>query len=1141
MGREQQPRTIRVRRPPQQRQQALARQRQQPQQHTITLHQQPTYPSTSAPQDYIAIKLDGDVRATGKYSQQTVEHTPTGYIVRHWGLRTKPRAGGYENEPYVKQYKRYDKDGVLLERQEWRIKHNHQKYLKEHDKYRREGNVVYHVYSKHKGHLGKKQVYERLTTPTKSYRITTDSTGTYDAPKQKRKQQLAAGQKYHTTYSNYKKHLQHLRERDKDRLQEYARQQYKLTKEGTHAYLGVPHLRQLTRQEPQRWDYPKLIYSPTKKYGRDYPLWDYRAWTTPAYHQQLSGPLTPAQVTHLTTTKKRHQLPFYQWDPREVYNRDIASRSSHLLPPTLSRDRFLHRTLAQDLTAFSKETRLGGVLTEGGRQFYTHGKNIFRETPLALHHLLASEEQKRQKYLRQLRTATTEHQRDKIYRQLLKEPRLHQKYPYGTQGLALIGVAGGMYAYPSLIGKPFIYGSGALSAYDAWKGTQAYLYGDYSTAARRGSQASMEFIPAAGATLRGVHRFAGLRQPLMRITSDFPKQLRTLTSERLKKAHGQRITGLHAETSPRIYAGVEDRGKILSYGMPGTYYTPAITTIRGRPIYTGGDIFLNPLRNPTSYRHNLLRLLQKRSTLPFYKWQKTRPHWIIGEQKVHARQQTPQTFHDTYQQSIRKGEDTTTFAPKTVAGSTQPELESFTTTRPYGYTEFRVGSDAAGTPIYHRFKNTGNWARDLRKKIKLKAAYLKQSYSHQLKEQNDYSTYISRRGHEKWNILKQQQGRSPYDNSGTDHSNAVQHYIRQQEQQYNLNVDNKVGKAFAELHDIYKENLYNRDINADIAHGITKGKYNYIPSVRTLTKKQKRVLAKTIYADERPPFNIHNVLHRTEPTLLLAKRRLTNQQKLYINADRLARFGKDADPHMLYKIRGQKPQPNTYVKRTSTKPKKHTDYETSYYRRESGYKVPYGRYQTTYKKMYPTHYPTTYPPRYGTHYPYSHVAPYPTPYSHHYPNSYKPPYQPPRYPSTPPYTKTYPSTYTPPGITPQYTTYTGGYPPQPPPPKTTHKLPSPEQQHTAYSLLTKENGEWKPQGHYADIEAAESYGRDYVDTHPTHSFTIEKIKTQQRNIRHYRSTKRNSHKFTKRGRIYLEKPRYRNDHNGEFMFKALRA
>lgn len=267
------------------------------------------------------------------------------------------------------------------------------------------------------------------------------------------------------------------------------------------------------------------------------------------------------------------------------------------------------------------------------------------------------------------------------------------------------------------------------------------------------------------------------------------------------------------------------------------------------------------------------------------------------------RKQLREFYQKVEQEATRRGQPLITLPPKTLRQSPQPELEYFNIfPKKNPFKQIRrvnVGKNPQGVKKILEIR--GNTLKTLAKETIA-------SYKAQLIRKDLDAYVVAELAKAKTrDILKGRARADIIDNSGRNHIKRIKEIGRQLEKKYKTGVKSKIIDAFAIVHDAYKQRLKDVNVAKAIAHGLKKGYYNYIPAVRKLNKLDKAKIARMITLDEKPPVNFGNLNKRLDDTIKYSPYKLSQQEKLIINADRLARFGNKADPDMIFDLSQRSP------------------------------------------------------------------------------------------------------------------------------------------------------------------------------------------------------------------------------------------
>jgi hypothetical protein len=306
---------------------------------------------------------------------------------------------------------------------------------------------------------------------------------------------------------------------------------------------------------------------------------------------------------------------------------------------------------------------------------------------------------------------------------------------------------------------------------------------------------------------------------------------------------------------------------------------------------------------------------------------------LIAEARVNVgkRVKPSQYFPKKLKKAVETGDPQAGLAPRTLLGSVQPEKELWVSANKElikkGFKDIKVGADPQGIPVAKRIARSSveGWlskgnvgiplsvsGKDIKKWFKTKLAGKIESYTLQLKEADMIARDVARKGILKYKLLKQKNWMGEIlDNAGLSHVQKIKLIGRGLAKKYGVPIRKEMLDAFAEVHDIDKEFVLNYATPKAISRGLKKGYYDELLEVKKLSKTQKAELGRMIELDERPPVNIQNLLGRGKEraidTLKHSPFTLTKEEKLIINADRLARFGAKADPAMIYNLAAGQP------------------------------------------------------------------------------------------------------------------------------------------------------------------------------------------------------------------------------------------
>ena len=425
------------------------------------------------------------------------------------------------------------------------------------------------------------------------------------------------------------------------------------------------------------------------------------------------------------------------------------------------------------------------------------------------------------------------------------------------------------------------------------------LVTDYAVAKNLGS---------IGKTIpKNFNKLTGKYVPNVLITSNFPRMIRSQQLKYLKN-QAKDIKVISSATG-------KGAGKNLYIGEPkyakanvGKGYF-AVPKFFKEKAYKVGDFALNPYRNPSYWKVNVLKYLNKikkfdkpknigkgiwkSKILPLKDWTFKNKDITLQTEKINLNKYN----------KIKSNKIQSVIPPKSLLKKylNQPEKEIFNKIEPENfnknYIKQYIGRNRDGIKVYKNILKPKNFKQKILNKWNTKL----ENYKNTFNEKKLIAQDIANTGRYKWELLKQNKlPEYVIDNSGAFHINTIKKIGR------NLKTKNKnLLDAFADVHDIYKQPIYNINIAKNIKYGIKKGYYDYIPSVKKLTNKQKNKLAKLVEIDEKPPLNLNNIIYRTNDTFKYLFKKLSNEDKKIINSDRLARFGKNADPNMIFKIKNK--------------------------------------------------------------------------------------------------------------------------------------------------------------------------------------------------------------------------------------------
>lgn len=504
--------------------------------------------------------------------------------------------------------------------------------------------------------------------------------------------------------------------------------------------------------------------------------------------------------------------------------------------------------------------------------------------------------------------------------------RLAIQYPilgYGFYRVASFG--------SSLFGKTFNYGVAVgltgYSVYEAPEGKRSQVLIEQGTA-------NLFFAGVFGDLRRGVARASGSYRPDVVTVGGFPRMPRQVTFGRLRGLEGESLPVITGKGAGReFYVGEPKYAG--TKGSEGFFGNPVSTEAGGLRVFRYGEFAVNPYRNPTYYRNQLRNLVLGRERLPVRQWTLRSPELTISNYRVRVGR-TSGSLKEFYAGKLAEaevvGRPVVTVAPKTLRRYGQPEEEVFAlaSRRVIGrQMRVRIGTDAFGTPVTRQvpraFREVDvpvgrvSAARrasgerfttrvevpdvfaDLKTSFRIKAGARLESYRAQFRERDLFAKDVAERGLVKYRLIQKD---SPLanviDNSGKFHVESIKKIGRGLERQYGVKVDKKLLDAFADVHDINKEPVRNFSVARAIDRALQSGYLDEVKTVKGLAPDQRRAVGRMVILDEKPPLNIGNLFKRPIETIKYSPYRLTKQEKLIINADRLARFGSKADPDMLF-------------------------------------------------------------------------------------------------------------------------------------------------------------------------------------------------------------------------------------------------
>jgi hypothetical protein len=683
----------------------------------------------------------------------------------------------------------------------------------------------------------------------------------------------------------------------------------------------------------------------------------------------------------------------------------------------------------------------------------------------------------------------------------------------------------------------------------------------------RTAETAWYFTPTLPALRKGYRKVMGIERPEIIKVDHFPKEAREHTVKRLELMEGEKIPSITGRGTTHESIFINEPKYAGTKGTEGYFSTPGTGAYHGVTTYRGGEVFLAP-RSSTYWKKQVDKNFQagvkvdpikgraefvRPETMPFYKWQLHRPQWVMSEPRVNlpkSKRNIQEFYRRGLDEAVKRNEPVSTIAPKTLRKYGQPEYEAFNVATPEvmsKYMKVKVGYDKFGTPVYKLIPKKGYLERALWEKIKARG----QSYKAQLFEKDVYRKELAEWSKQKaMDIHKGKFSGEIIDNAGKTHVQRIKKLGRKEAKRLGQEVDKKLLDAFAETHDIYKQPTYNYQVDIKIAEGIINGYYDYLPSVKKLTLKQKRQLAKLITLDTKPPINPKNIITRRENTIKYSPYRLSAQEKIIINADRLARFGNKADPKMIFNVKNKNVKgvwarirnrlSRKNVKSAIKESGKVKDSKIKKLREEYEYKQKEYKYDK-YKKKYPKIY--NYKKGYKYDYEYKYDKPYVYGTNYKYEQKYKPKYEPYKYEKGEMYPKPYQYKYE--------TGYPKGYPYQYPPTEITYKYNpnvninwkgtkgkrrfriDSENMVSGYQpeFITK-GGRVKTEDVYVNEESAIREGMKVVDETKYNKFVVKK-KVAKRNELKRGSKYSKKYKFHNKRGLYTEKKYYRFDSKNE--------
>lgn len=310
--------------------------------------------------------------------------------------------------------------------------------------------------------------------------------------------------------------------------------------------------------------------------------------------------------------------------------------------------------------------------------------------------------------------------------------------------------------------------------------------------------------------------------------------------------------------------------------LPKTYYTKWVQNVRSKGfIKTFKQLGFPKIYSPTIYKGSGEYLPRKR-----------------GE-----------TLKAYYARGLRVANKTkkvqVVAAPKTILGSTQPELEIKTIyPNPKGVkssvTRVNVGKDGFGHDVVVEIVAPKSILARFKFKIKEKIKFKKEALKYLTNREAKIAKDLAPRIIQNYNMIYVSKTKGSV--AARKHMLKVESNFRKLLKAYGIKATNAEIKAVSRLHDILKLRGINVKDEPIIRKAILEGYLNKIPLIKKLNLKQRRRVADTIG------------FHQDVNPGTLKGLRMSKFTKAFINADRLdiTRYGTKVNPKKLFNLKAKK-------------------------------------------------------------------------------------------------------------------------------------------------------------------------------------------------------------------------------------------
>ena len=337
---------------------------------------------------------------------------------------------------------------------------------------------------------------------------------------------------------------------------------------------------------------------------------------------------------------------------------------------------------------------------------------------------------------------------------------------------------------------------------------------------------------------------------------------------------------------------------------PSGYATYAV----GKNIYLVPRTFLRIRKGntPKSYYTEWFKSVKKKGLLPTFKelgFPKTRSPTIYkgsGEYLPRNKGESLKAYYARGQRIANRLKKVQVVAsPKTVLGSTQPELEIKTIyPNPKGVkasvTRVKVGKDGFGHDIVVEIIAPKTLLQRIKFKIKSKVKFKVEAAKLLIKTRTKIAKGLVPRIIQNYNFIYK--SKTPGSAKARKHMLKVEQNFRRILKQYKIKASDAEIKAVSRLHDILKLRGINFKDEPLIKRALLKGYLNEIPLIKKLNAKELRRVANTIG------------FHQDSNPKTLGALRLDKFTRAFINADRLdiTRYGIKVNIKKLFNLKSKK-------------------------------------------------------------------------------------------------------------------------------------------------------------------------------------------------------------------------------------------